>query len=111
VALVIAFGLALSWLWAAVALLVRDAATVMNIGCAVVIPPTFASNIFVQPRTMPGWLQAFVKINPVSHLADAARDLMNNTGGGCAVAWSLIASAAITLVFAPLALRLYGKQG
>jgi ABC-2 type transport system permease protein len=110
VALVIGFGLALSWLWAAVALLVRDAATVMNIGFAVVIPPTFASNIFVQPRTMPGWLQAFVKVNPVSHLADAARDLMNNTGGG-AVAWSLIAIAAITLVFAPLALRLYGKQG
>ena len=111
VALVIAFGLALSWLWAAVALLARDAATVMNLGFAVVIPPTFASNIFVRPRTMPGWLQAFVKINPVSHLADAARDLMNNTGGGAAVAWSLIAIAAITLVFAPLALRLYGKQG
>jgi len=110
VALVIAFGLALSWLWAAVALLVRDAATVMNLGFAVVIPPTFASNIFVQPRSMPGWLQAFVKINPISHLADAARDLMNNTGGG-GVAWSLIAIAAITLVFAPLALRLYGKQG
>ena len=109
VALVIAFGLALSWLWAAVALLARDAATVMNLGFAVVIPPTFASNIFVQPRSMPGWLQAFVKINPISHLADAARDLMNNTGCG-GVAWSLIAIAAITLVFAPLALRLYGKQ-
>jgi len=112
VALVIAFGLSLSWLWAAVALLVRDPATVMNLGLALVIPPTFASNIFVQPRSMPGWLQAFVAINPISHLADAARDLMNNTGGaGGAVAWSLIAIAAITLVFAPLAIRLYGRQG
>jgi len=112
VALVIAFGLALSWLWAATALLVRDPATVMSLGLAVLLPPTFASNIFVQPRTMPGWLQAFVNINPISHLASAARDLMNNTGSaGGPVTWSLIATAAITLVFAPLTLRLYGKQG
>jgi ABC-2 type transport system permease protein len=111
VALVIAFGLSLSWVWAATALLVRDPATVSSLGLAVLLPPTFASNIFVQPRTMPGWLQAFVKVNPISHLADAARDLMNNTGGAAgAVAWSLVATAAITLVFAPLALHLYSKQ-
>ena len=110
VALVIAFGLSLSWLWAAVALLVRDPATVMNLGFALVIPPTFASNIFVPLRTMPGWLQTFVRINPISHLADAARGLMNNTGGaGGAVAWSLIAIAAITVVFAPLALWAYRR--
>ena len=111
-ALVIAFGLSLSWLWAAVALLVRNPATVMSLGLAVLLPPTFASNIFVQPRTMPGWLQAFVSVNPISHVAAAARDLMNNAGGaGGAVAWSLVATAAITLVFAPLTLRLYSKQG
>jgi ABC-2 type transport system permease protein len=110
VALVITFGLALSWLWAAVALLVRDPATVMSLGLAVLLPPTFASNIFVQPRTMPGWLQAFVRVNPISHVADAARDLMNNTGGA-GVVWSLVAIAAITFVFAPLTLHLYSKQG
>jgi ABC-2 type transport system permease protein len=76
------------------------------------MPLSFASNVFVQPRTMPGWLQAFVKVNPISHVAGAARDLMNGTGGtGAPVAWSLIATAAITLVFAPLALFLYSKQG
>jgi ABC-2 type transport system permease protein len=111
VALVIAFGLSLSWLWAATALLVRDPATVMSLGLAVLIPPTFASNIFVQPGTMPGWLQAFVNINPISHLAAAARDLMNNTGGaGGPVIWSLMATAAITLLFAPFTLHLYSKQ-
>jgi len=112
VALAIAFGLSLSWLWAAVAILVRDPATVMSLGLAVLLPPTFASNIFVQPRTMPGWLQAFVNVNPISHVADATRDLMNNTSGaGGPVAWSLLATAAITLVFAPLTLHLYSKQG
>jgi ABC-2 type transport system permease protein len=110
VALVVAYGLSLSWLWAAVALLVRNPATVSSLGLAVLLPPTFASNIFVQPRTMPGWLQAFVKVNPISHVADATRDLMNNTGGA-GVIWSLIAILAITLVFAPLTLHLYSKQG
>jgi ABC-2 type transport system permease protein len=109
VALVVAYGLSLSWLWAAVALLVRDPATVSSLGIAVLMPPTFASNIFVQPRTMPGWLQAFVKVNPISHIADATRDLMNNTGGA-GIVWSLVAIVAITLVFAPLTLHLYGKQ-
>ena len=112
VALVAAFGLSLSWLWAAVALLVRDPAVVISIANVVLMPLSFASNVFVQARTMPGWLQAFVNVNPVSRLADAARDLMNNTGGaGGPVAWSLTATAAITLVFAPLTLHLYSKHG
>jgi ABC-2 type transport system permease protein len=112
VALVVAFGLCLSWLWAAVALLVRDPAVVISIANVVLMPLAFASNVFVQPRTMPGWLQAFVSINPVSHLATAARDLMNNAGGASGpVMWSLIATAAITTVSAPLALHLYGRQG
>jgi ABC-2 type transport system permease protein len=109
-ALVIAFGLALSWLWAAIALLVRSPATVTSLGAAVLIPPTFASNIFVQPATMPGWLQAFVRVNPISHVTDAARDLMNSAGGaGGAAGWSLIAIAVITGLFAPLTLYLYSR--
>jgi ABC-2 type transport system permease protein len=112
VALVVAFGLSLSCLWAAVALLIPDPAVVISIANVVLMPLSFASNVFVQPQTMPGWLQAFVKVNPLSHVATAARGLMNNTSGaGGSVAWSLIAIAAITLVFAPLTLRLYGKQG
>jgi ABC-2 type transport system permease protein len=111
IALVAAFGLALSWLWAAVALLVRDPAVVISIANVVLIPLSFASNVFVQTRTMPGWLQAFVSVNPLSHVADAARGLMNNTSGaGGPVTWSLIVTAAITLVFAPLTLHLYRKQ-
>jgi ABC-2 type transport system permease protein len=110
-ALVVAFGLSLSLLWAAVALLIQDPAVVVSIANAVLIPLSFASNIFVQPRTMPGWLQAFVNVNPLSHVATAARDLMNDTGNtGGAVAWSLIATATITLVCTPLTLHLYSRQ-
>jgi ABC-2 type transport system permease protein len=112
VALVVAFGLALSLVWAVVALLVRDPAVVISIANAVLIPLSFASNIFVQPSTMPDWLQAFVDVNPLSHVASAARDLMNSSGGaGGAVAWSLGATAVLALVCAPITLRLYSKQG
>lgn len=111
-ALVIAFGLALSLMWAALALAVHDPAVVIGIANAVLIPLSFASNIFVRPGTMPGWLRAFVDVNPLSHVATAARDLMNDTGSvGGAVAWSLTATAVIALVCAPITLRLYSKQG
>jgi ABC-2 type transport system permease protein len=80
VALVVAFGLSLSWLWASVALLVRDPAVVTSIASVVLMPLSFAGNVFVRSRTMPGWLRAFVNVNPVSHIATAARDLMDNTG-------------------------------
>ena len=111
VVLVVVFGLSLSLLWAGVALVTRDPAVVISIANAVLIPLSFASNIFVQPSTMPGWLQAFVDVNPLSHVATAARVLMNDTGGaGGAVAWSLTATAAIALVCAPITLRLYSKQ-
>lgn len=112
VALVAAFGVSLSWVWTAVALVILDSATVMSLASVVVFPLTFASNVFVPARTMPGWLQAFVDANPVSHLASASRALMNNTGGaGGPVIWALAATAAITVVFAPLAFRLYSKRG
>lgn len=110
-ALVVAFALSLSWLWAAVALLVADTAVFMAIANVVLMPLSFASNVFVQPQTMPGWLQAFVNVNPISHVATAARDLMNNAGGtGGPVAWSLITTSVITAVCAPLTLHLYGRR-
>ncbi|WP_435126602.1 ABC transporter permease [Actinacidiphila sp. bgisy144] len=111
VVLVIAFGLALSLLWAAVALLVRDPAVVVSIANAALMPLSFASNIFVRPTGMPGWLRAFVRVNPLSHLADAARDLMNGTGSAAGpVTWSLAATAVLVLVCAPLTLRLYARN-
>lgn len=111
-ALIVAFGLSLSLLWATVALFIPDPAVVISIANLVLMPLSFASNIFVQPGTMPGWLQAFVEVNPLSHVTTAARGLMNDVGGtGGSVAWSLIATAAITGVCAPLALYLYNKRG
>ncbi|MFK0173213.1 ABC transporter permease [Streptomyces sp. NPDC090306] len=111
VVLVVALGFSLSLLWAAVALVVRDPAVVISIANAVLMPLSFASNIFVRPGTMPGWLRAFVDVNPLSHVATAARGLMNGSGGADgALVWSLTTIAVITLVCAPVALRLYGRR-
>ena len=45
----------------------------MSAGIAVLFPLTLASNVFVRAQTMPGWLQAFVRLSPVSHLVTAER--------------------------------------
>ena len=49
----------------------RTPESVMQMSMTVMFPLIFASNIFVDPATMPGWVQEFVKDNPISHLASA----------------------------------------
>jgi ABC-2 type transport system permease protein len=73
-------------------------------------PLTFVSNIFVDPATMPGWLQTIVAINPVSHLATASRGLMHGGVALADVVWVLAASAVVTAVFAPIAMRMYYRE-
>jgi ABC transporter DrrB family efflux protein len=75
IAVVAAFGFALSWIFAFVALTVRGAETAQTAGFVVIFPLVFASSVFVPVSTFPHWLQAFAKINPVTVTADAARSL------------------------------------
>jgi ABC-2 type transport system permease protein len=110
VALVLVFAFALSWVWTSLALVMRTPSSVMNAGLLVLFPITFASNVFVDPETMPGWLQSFVNINPVSHLVTAARGLMHGTGTSGDLLWVFAASALTTAVFAPLTMWLYGRK-
>ena len=76
----------------------------------VLFPLTFVSNIFVDPATMPAWLQTVVAYNPVTHLVTASRGLMHGNVESTNVWWVLIASAAIVAVFAPIALRMYHRE-
>jgi ABC-2 type transport system permease protein len=76
----------------------------------VLFPLTLASNVFVAPHTMPGWLQAFVLVNPVTHLVTAERALMAGQPAASQLAWVLLASAALVAVFAPVTAWLYGRQ-
>jgi ABC-2 type transport system permease protein len=110
VGLLVVFALCLSWAWTALALVLRTAQAVMSTGTVVLFPLTLASNVFVQTRTMPGWLQAFVQVNPVSHLVTAERGLLAGHPAAGQVAWVLAAAAALLVIFAPLTGYLYARR-
>jgi hypothetical protein len=72
-------------------------------------PLTFASNVFVDPKTMPGWLQAFVDANPVSHLVTAERSLMAaHRTSATSVGWCWHRPP--VAVFGPLTMHLYRNK-
>ena len=110
VGLLLVFSFSLSWVWTAVGLRMQTPESVMQVSMTVLFPLTFASNVFVDSSTMPGWVQAFVNNNPITHLATAARGLMHGTAVGGDVAWVLAWSLALVAVFGPLTMRLYGKE-
>jgi ABC-2 type transport system permease protein len=110
VLLVMAFSFALSWLWIIVGMLVKTPESVMTTSFIFLMPLTFASNIFVELSTMPGWLQEIVGRNPVTYLTNASRGLMHGQDVVGDVVGVLVASAVITVVAAPVAMRLYRKE-
>jgi ABC-2 type transport system permease protein/oleandomycin transport system permease protein len=108
--LVLVFTLAISWVSVLVGMLVSAPEKVMIFGMTIVFPLTFISNAFVQTATMPGWLQAFVKVNPVTALADATRGLLVSGPVGTPVWHSLVWAAVLAAVFAPLAVTAFNRR-
>ncbi|MGH9271155.1 MAG: ABC transporter permease [Ilumatobacteraceae bacterium] len=107
VALLLVFAFSLSWAWTLLAFRMPTPESVMQVSMTVLFPLTFANNVFVDPATMPGWVQAFVDVNPISHVATAARSLMHGDLDGGAIGWSLLWSAVLLAIFAPLTIRRY----
>jgi ABC-2 type transport system permease protein len=105
--LVTVFAFGLSWAFTTLGLLMRTPNAVMNAGFMSIFPLTFLSNVFVEPETLPAGLEAFVDVNPISHLADASRGLMEGYAVGTEIAVALGTAAVLTAVFAPLTTRLY----
>jgi ABC-2 type transport system ATP-binding protein len=110
VALVSAFGLALSWIFAFVALTVRGAEAAQTAGFVVLFPLVFASSVFVPVSTLPAWLQAIAKVSPVTLAANAARSLALVPGTpstlGGAIAWI----AGLLVVFITLSVWRYRRM-
>ncbi len=109
-ALVLLFSFALSWAWIIFGMKVKTPESVMTASFVFLMPLTFASNIFVALETMPPWLQAIVRHNPVTRLANASRGLMHGQNATEDILWVVATSAAITLVLAPIALRMYHRE-
>ncbi|MGW3213302.1 ABC transporter permease [Streptomyces parvus] len=110
VALLIVFSFAFSWIWTMFGLLLRSEKSVMGVSMMVIFPLTFLSNVFVDPKTMPGWLQAFVNNSPVTHLSTAVRELMAGTWPAADIAWSLGWAGALMAVFGVATMRLYNRK-
>jgi ABC-2 type transport system permease protein len=106
-ALVVVFAFGLSWAFTTLGLLMRSPNAVMNAGFMTIFPLTFLSNVFVDPDTLPGALEAFVDANPISILVTASRGLMEGNVDGGDIAVVLGTAALLTAVFAPITARLY----
>jgi ABC-2 type transport system permease protein len=109
--LVVLFSFSISWAWTLLGLTMRTPQAVLNTSMMILFPLTFISNVFVDPSTMPSWLESFVHVNPISHLADASRGL-------CAGALELrdlllVLGECVLLVavFGPLTMIRYRREG
>ena len=109
-ALSIGFALCLCWASVWLGMICRTPGAVQGIMVLVVLPLSFGSNTFVPADTMPGWLQAFVDVNPLTHLVGAVRALLTGGSATTDVLWTFVWMAILLAVFVPLALRAYGRQ-
>jgi ABC-2 type transport system permease protein len=110
IVLAIFTGWALAWIFTWIGTIAKSARAVQGMSMMILFPLTFLSNAFVPVTSLPGWLAAFVKINPVSHLVSATRGLANQGVINSEAGWTLLASLAVIAVFAPLSVRSYRRH-
>jgi ABC-2 type transport system permease protein len=103
-------GWSLAWVFTYVGTIARSAQSVQGISMMIMFPLTFLSNAFVPVESLPGWLQTFVKVNPVSHVVSAVRDLANSGTVTGQVGWALVGCGALVAVFAPLSVRSFRRH-
>jgi oleandomycin transport system permease protein len=105
------FYLAVCWVSALVGLIAPTPETVQGLAFIWTMPLTFGSSVLLaNTQTMPGWLQAWVKVNPVTHLADSVRALTVGGPIGNHVYYTLAWAAGIVLVSFPVAVWMYGRK-
>jgi ABC-2 type transport system permease protein len=103
-------GWSLAWIFTWFGTIGSSAQAVQGYSIMVMFPLTFLSNAFVPADTMPGWLEAFTKVNPVSHVVTALRDLANTGSVTAEVGWALAGCLAVIAIFAPLAVRAFNRK-
>lgn len=108
--LLLAIGFGVGWVFLVLGLVMKTPNTVMTMAFTGTMPLVFASNIMVDPKTMPGWLRLFVEVNPVSLMASAMRGLMNGQGTLTGVGLALLTPLLLTLTLAPVTLWLYRRR-
>lgn len=109
--LAILFGFCLSWVTVFVGILVKDANAVLAFSFLTFLPLQLGTSLAAPTETLPGWLQMWAEVNPVTHVMDAARALLNGTPVGDSVTTALTWCAVLVVVFCPLAVRAYSPPG
>ena len=105
------FYLAMCWISVLIGLVAPSPQTVQGISFIWTMPLVFGSSVLLaNTSTMPGWLQAWVKVHPVTHLADAVRALTVGGPLGTHALWTLAWAAGIVAVMFPLAMRMYRRR-
>ena len=110
VALMLLFAFSLSWVWTLAGVLMRSPEAVFGLGNMVMFPLTFVSNVFVPPESLPGWLQAFVRVNPISILVGSVRGLMHGNVDTGQVALVVAISAGLIVACGPLTMYAYRRR-
>jgi ABC-2 type transport system permease protein len=110
IVLAIFTGWAIAWIFTFIGTIARNARSVQGISMLILFPLTFLSNAFVPVRTLPSALADFVKVNPVSHLVSASRDLANLGVISGEVGWTLLAGLVVIVIFAPLSVYSYKRH-
>jgi ABC-2 type transport system permease protein len=108
--LAVVTGWSLAWIFMWVGTITKTAGAVQGLSMMIMFPLAFLSNAFVPVDTLPGWLQTVTRVNPVSQVVSALRDLMNDSAVTVQVGWALLGCAAIAAIFIPLAVRSYSKR-
>jgi oleandomycin transport system permease protein len=110
VAIAIAFALCLSWASVFIGMVARTPGSVQGIVFLIMFPLTFGTSTFVPVDTMPGWLQSFTDVNPLTHLIGTLRGLMLGGPVQTHLLWTLLSMVVLLAVFVPLALRAYRRR-
>lgn len=108
--LLLIFSFSFSWIWTAVGIVVRTQESLYTLSFVILFPLTFISNIFVEPETMPSWLEAFVNVNPISILVTALRGLMHGGVTAGDITAVLMISAGMIALFGPVTMYLFRRQ-
>ncbi len=110
IVLAIILGWSLAWVFLWIGTRARSVGAVQGMSMMIMFPLAFLSNAFVPVGTLPEWLQAVTRVNPVSHVISALRDLMNNGALTAEVGWALLGCAMVAALFIPLAVRSYSRR-
>ncbi|WP_299577088.1 ABC transporter permease [uncultured Williamsia sp.] len=107
--LVAVVAFAISWIFALLGVMLSTASSVQGVSMMVLMPLTFVSNALVPVPTMPGWMQAFAGVNPVSHLVSAVREMSSGVYS-MQIVYSLAGAAIVLAVTVPVTVARYTRR-